>query len=338
MDTQELFITESWLREHCKLEQGSSLHVLENAKFTPAAYGLITDRKIRVRFGDRAESLLDRMEKSDSKQEKPFEKEGKPVSSVEVKSEEKVSSSENTQAASPDVSGNQLDIALLKAELKQEILKEIWRDFALTKDKPASNLPVSLGYDGWSEGRCVLCEQTVSEKASSMTHLGQHQLVAKNDAKLRVQGKLESAVAQVGLVSAQAKANPQTNNDFIARYLRDLRVLLIGLLSAIKSSEVFSQKLILADLNEEAIDKIAKNPLKYIGLDHFCSDGSQGVVVAQLDVLRTHIREVELEAAAVYMTHDFKVVRQDIMKTLNTLSHAVYVLMLFVAVSEKGNQ
>lgn len=329
MDTQELFITESWLRENCKLQQGSTLHVLENAKFTPAAYGLITDRKIRVRFGDRPESLLDRVEKSEEKSVESTSKTG----SIEIRKEE--------TSESPSIKAEKVELSTLKTlkeELKQEILKEVWRDFALMKEKETPKTLVAHDHDGWTDGRCALCHQAVSEKEPAMTHMGQHQLVAKTDAKLRVHGKLESAIAQIGLLCAQIKISPLlNNNDFIPHYLTDLRSLLIELLDSIKSSTIFVRKIDLAGLDAEGLSKIAKNPLKYLGQDHFVSDGSQGLIVAQLDVLRTHIRELELEAASVYVTHDFKVLRQDVMEALNIISHAIYVLMLFVLVSEKKN-
>lgn len=47
-----VYITETWLRETFRLEHGSTIAVPEDARLTPAAQGLLDDRRIIVRFGD----------------------------------------------------------------------------------------------------------------------------------------------------------------------------------------------------------------------------------------------------------------------------------------------
>ena len=307
MEPLELFVTETWLRQNCKLEHGSSLQLHADAKLTPAAHGLLTDRKIKVKFGDEL-----------------------PSENIIAEAENEIHTSFEPVA----ISGVSLpqDVKTLKEMLKQEILAEIWKDLALAKAPPVAVRKITA--NGRSSGCCALCQQPVDEKTARLTHVGQHTLVAKNEVRLRLQGKCESALSQLGLLYAQLVADG-TGNEFILNYLADLRGIVCSILKAVGSEEA-PAKIMLAGMDAQAIQNIAQNPLKYLGRDHIYSDGTQGVRIAQLEVLRTHIREAELEAAAVYITHDFKILRQDILSALNQVSHAIYVLMLFVFLSEQG--
>jgi ethanolamine utilization cobalamin adenosyltransferase len=76
--------------------------------------------------------------------------------------------------------------------------------------------------------------------------------------------------------------------------------------------------------------------LKYLGHDHLLSEMNQGARVARLNLLRAQIREAELYAADVYIARDFTVTRPDIMRGLNRLSSAVYVLTLLAYLAEQG--
>ena len=300
------FVTETWLRQNCKLEHGSVLQLPADAKLTPAAHGLLTDRKMQIKFGDDA----------------PADEAETPEAAPHLPEE-------------PIVSVCPQNLASLKETLKQELLAEIWKDLAVAQ-APARALSVQREAvtDGWSEGCCALCHQSVNEKTDVMTHAGSHILVAKNDFRLRLQGKLESALSQINLLYAQSVADG-CHNTFILNYLTDLRQVTDSVLQAVVDVKT-PAKILLAGLDGQAIENIACNPLKYLGRDHLYCDGTQGMRVAQLDVLRTHIREAELEAAAIYITHDFQMLRQDVLSTLNQLSQAVYVLMLFVFLSEQG--
>ncbi len=298
------FVTETWLRQNCKLEHGSVLQLPADAKLTPAAHGLLTDRKMQIKFG-----------------------EDEPADEVRMP--------EATPALPEEpVSVSPQNIAALKESLKQELLAEIWKDLAVAKT-PVRAVAVQRDTvtDGYSEGCCALCQQSVNEKTGVMTHAGSHILVAKNDFRLRLQGKLESALSQMNLLYAQLVAEA-CRNAFILTYLTDLHRLTDSVLKAVVDVKT-PAKMLLAGLDGQAVENIACNPLKYLGRDHLYCDGTQGVRVAKLDVLRTHIREAELEAAAIYITHDFQMLRQDILSTLNQLSQAVYVLMLFVFLSEQ---
>ncbi len=204
------------------------------------------------------------------------------------------------------------DFKALKEALKQEILCEIWKDLALTQ-KPVLTETARTDVEGL--GNSSKCE-----------------------ARLRLQAKLESALAQSGLLLAQTRAE-NDQNEFLLNYVGDVDAALYSVLNADKVN-LISDKLVFAGLDEQAIIEIMAKPEQYLGCGHFRCNGSQGVRVAQLEMLRTQIYEVELEARIAYATYDFRMLRQDILSVLNQSVRAVYVLMLFMFSSEqkeKGN-
>ncbi len=274
MEPVELFVTETWLRQNCTLAHGSELRLPAEAKLTPAAQGLLSDRRIQVFFGED----IDEQEES---LEEP--------ACVEA------------EAPKQDMP---TDLEALKQALKQEILCEIWKDFALAQK------PVCAETSGQTTGNGSKCE-----------------------AKLRLQAKLDSTLAQTALLLAQAKADHE-QNEFYINYLSDVYNALYSLVNAEKVT-VISDKLIFAGLDSEAIGEMMCKPEQYLGCSHFRCDGSQGVRVAQLETLRTQVFEIEQEARIAYTTYDFRTLRQDILSVLNQSVRAVYLLMLLVFSSEQ---
>lgn len=187
--------------------------------------------------------------------------------------------------------------------------------------------------DRHTAGRCLLCSQTIDKKPDTLTSLDGRSYVAKNDIRLKLRGKLDSAIACAVWVQAEFGSNGKTA--VLALLLADIRS---ALGNALKS-EVSGDPMLpiaMGELDEEAIHAISHNPLKYIGHDHLVPEASHGASVARLNVLRAQIREAELAAADVFIDTRFQVTRQDLMRALNRLSSAVYVLMLLTYLAEKG--
>ena len=74
------------------------------------------------------------------------------------------------------------------------------------------------------------------------------------------------------------------------------------------------------------IKKHSHNPNEFYGINHFLPSASMGIVMAQLNLLRTEIREVEIYAMKAFRNGS-SVKRLDIIEILNRMSSAVYVLM-----------
>lgn len=182
------------------------------------------------------------------------------------------------------------------------------------------------------EACCQMCGQPVAKKPDAMTHLDETTLAAKNDPRLKLRGKLDTAIAQAVLL--QEEFDPEGRFGVLAQWLADLRS---GLGNALRA-EVTGEPLppvSMGGMDAAAIRAVSHNPLKYLGQDHLLPEVGHGARVARLNLLRALIREVELCAADVYIARDYTVTRPDIMEGLNRLSSAAYVLMLVTYLAER---
>lgn len=184
----------------------------------------------------------------------------------------------------------------------------------------------------WEASECSLCHQPLNKKPDTLTHLNAHDLVAKNDPRLKLRGKLDSAIAHV--VWIQTEFDHEKRFTTLSHYLSDIRSALGNALRAEVTGEPMPA-ISMGEFDEKTLHDISHNPLKHIGHDHIVPEVSQGKTVAKLNILRAIIREAELIAADIYIARDFTVTRPDIMAGINRLSSAVYVMMLLVLLAER---
>ncbi|MDR2696471.1 MAG: ethanolamine utilization cob(I)yrinic acid a,c-diamide adenosyltransferase EutT [Deltaproteobacteria bacterium] len=180
---------------------------------------------------------------------------------------------------------------------------------------------------------CLMCGRPLRKKPDTLTHLDAHSLTAKNDPRLKLRGKLDSAIAHAVLL--QAEFDPQGSHPALAQWLADIRSALGNALKA-EVAGTAMPPIAMGDMDAEKIHAVSHKPLQHLGHDHLLPEAGQGARVARLNLLRAQIREAELYAADVYITRDFTVTRPDIMQGLNRLSSAVYVLMLLTYLAEQG--
>jgi ethanolamine utilization cobalamin adenosyltransferase len=76
-------------------------------------------------------------------------------------------------------------------------------------------------------------------------------------------------------------------------------------------------------MSGDEIRERSHHPERYFGLGHIRPHYSMGAIAAGLNTLRTRVREAELSACRAYEKMD----RADIIKVLNRLSSAVYILV-----------
>jgi len=67
-------------------------------------------------------------------------------------------------------------------------------------------------------------------------------------------------------------------------------------------------------LSEEEIHEYSHHPFKKIGVNHLIPSHHMGQIIAELNYLRTVVRQVELAACDVYMNNDGTVEREDIIR------------------------
>jgi ethanolamine utilization cobalamin adenosyltransferase len=226
---------------------------------------------------------------------------------------------------------------LAERQIRVKYLDEAGRAFVETAspgEEPAlRRVPVLTGKNERSVATCLLCSQPLATKPDTLTNLDGKTLVAKNDPRLKLRGKLDTAIAHA--VWIQTEFAPAKGKTPLALWLADVRSALGSVLKAEVSGEAMPP-VVMGEFDEAAIHAISHHPLKYLGHDHIVPEAGHGVQVARLNLLRAQIREAELLAADVFIDRDFKVTRPDLMQALNRLSSAVYVLMLATLLAERG--
>ncbi len=268
------YITETWLRERYGLEHDEEIQLPVGSRLTPAAEGLLSERRIVVKYTDAEGRVVE-------------DHPGEDVSQV--------------SGASGDTGKKRINPLTGSSER----------------------------YDA----RCQLCRQIVGDKPDTMTHLNRDTLVAKNDLRLKLRGKLDTAIAQAVLL--QERFDPEGRFATLAGWLGEVRSALGNVLKAEVTGEPLAP-ISMGGMDAGAIHAVSHNPLKYLGHDHLLPELGIGKRVASLNLLRAMIREAELAAADVYIARDYTVTRPDIMEGLNRLSSAAYVLMLLTYLAEQG--
>ncbi|WP_130805645.1 cobalamin adenosyltransferase [Senegalia massiliensis] len=163
-----------------------------------------------------------------------------------------------------------------------------------------------------------ICQYTgghLEEKPENMTQLYGNELVFKNHPSIIFRGKLDSLQSKI--LEIQVLAHKEKKSKLID----DLQEILEFVRNILKS-EVINEKI--KDFNffgieETDIREMSHNPKNNLGVDHILPDYKMGELVIGLNAIRSNIREVEIVSISLN--------RDDIIKSLNRLSSAVYVMM-----------
>lgn len=152
------------------------------------------------------------------------------------------------------------------------------------------------------------------EKPEHMTQLTGDLLVPKTHPRIVFRGRLDSLESVLLLLSLEEPGVQEPVLellDFVRRMLR----------AEVLDTPLPEGKLL--GLSQEELRTYSQLPQKYLGTPHFMPEPKHGLTVARLNRLRTQVREAELAAAAAFPQG-----REDIIRGLNRLSSAVYILML----------
>lgn len=152
------------------------------------------------------------------------------------------------------------------------------------------------------------------EKPEHMTQLTGEVLVPKTHPRIRFRGSLdslESRILLLALEEPELQAQCSELLDFVRQILK---------------CEVLEEPFRADRLLGMTLDQVraySQLPQQYLGIPHFMPGPRHGLRVARLNGLRTQVRQTELEAARAFPEG-----REDIIRGLNRLSSAVYILML----------
>jgi ethanolamine utilization cobalamin adenosyltransferase len=160
------------------------------------------------------------------------------------------------------------------------------------------------------------------EQQEHMTSLSGKTVVKKASPRIEFRGRLDSLDAFVVVVQLLAK------NEKVPALIEELEEVR-SRLHEIISCEVTDKPcadLSLWGLSSDAIRDRSHHPEKYFGIGHILPHHTMGIVAATLNHLRTQVRETELSACRAF-DGEASPERPDIIKALNRLSGAVYILI-----------
>ncbi|HIU26048.1 MAG TPA: cobalamin adenosyltransferase [Candidatus Copromorpha excrementigallinarum] len=176
---------------------------------------------------------------------------------------------------------------------------------------------VAIKFDGDAD------KKAQRKKEEYETSLYGTKLVVKNHPRIRLRGKLDSFQAEILRleVSAEKYGEKELLSDLeeILAFSRD-----------ILSAEVTGKsvgEIELFGLDEKRLRKVSQNPREFFGIGHIAPDYKMGEICVELNRLRSLSREVELAAIDAFVIKG-RVERADIIKALNRLSSAIYIVYL----------
>ncbi|NLM04663.1 MAG: cobalamin adenosyltransferase [Clostridiales bacterium] len=152
-------------------------------------------------------------------------------------------------------------------------------------------------------------------KPENMTQLYGNELVLKNHSNIIFRGKLDSLQSKILEIQVMANKN---NEKKLVEELQEVLNFARDILKAEVLNEEF-EDIALFGLSEKEIRAISHNPKKHLGVEHVLPNYEMGEIVVGLNSIRSQVREVELNAIPIE--------RNDLIKALNRLSSAIYVMM-----------
>ncbi|MDR3230093.1 MAG: hypothetical protein LBT65_01520 [Synergistaceae bacterium] len=160
-----------------------------------------------------------------------------------------------------------------------------------------------------------------TEKREHTTYLSAGNIVGKSDPRIEFRGLLDSLCAEVVERQVRLLKGPGAE---ASEDLEEVRTKLCDLLTCEATGKPCDE-LTLWGLSGDELRERSHYPAKYFGIGHIRAHYSMGKTAAELNVLRTKAREAELAACRAFETPE-GVERPDIIKFLNRLSSAIYVL------------
>ena len=165
----------------------------------------------------------------------------------------------------------------------------------------------------------------LEEKPEHMTHLDGTTLVPKTHPRILFRGKLDSLEARLLLCRLEVPEFDRELGEILDYTRRLLRWEVLG-------QPVEEGKLL--GLTEQELRRRSHFPQDYYGQPHFMPEASDGKRMIHLNLARTAAREAELAAAAAFTGPEGTVTRPDVIRAMNRLSSAIYLLMI----RQKGNE
>ncbi|MCL4515856.1 MAG: cobalamin adenosyltransferase [Firmicutes bacterium] len=210
-----------------------------------------------------------------------------------------------------------------------------WKMEVVSGEEHSMNLSAGGGFSGDRQNgapavsyTCRHCGGTLAEKPEHFTHLRGQSLVRKDHPRVRLRGKLDTL--QAFLIEAQVAAGTegQGQGHGQAGLIADLEELLqyTRRVLAAEVKEAPFEEIRLMGLNAEEIRRHSHYPKDYYGVDHLLPGYQHGLVLSKINLARTLAREAEIVAVEAFVDSDGRVAREDLLRALNRLSSALYII------------
>ena len=157
----------------------------------------------------------------------------------------------------------------------------------------------------------------VEEKPEHMTHLNGDVLVNKTHPRIRFRGAMDTLEAELLLCQAECSVDALGEVLALARNILGCEVL---------EKPVTEDTLL--GMTQDELRQRSHRPQDFYGQPHFMPHASDGVRVLRLNKARCAARAAELAAAEAFCDRDGCVTRLDILRALNRMSSAIYILMI----------
>ncbi|WP_028856797.1 hypothetical protein [Psychrilyobacter atlanticus] len=172
------------------------------------------------------------------------------------------------------------------------------------------------------------------EKPEYMTQLSENILIKKNHKIIFFRSKIDNFLSELILIEKQVNTD---KNKGLKEDFKSIKQFLDEIIKAEVLNTKLDKDLKIFNLSLEKIRKISHNPKKYFSMDHLFGISSENNLrTLYLNKLRTLIREVEVTAVDAFVSES-KVQKIDLLKALNRLSSAIYIMMLKEEKGEYGN-
>lgn len=215
-----------------------------------------------------------------------------------------------------------VDADVFVTPLAREYLRDRRISLVITEARPAVMTRTPLPKQGEHTYIDAKTGAGYDEKPEHMTHLRANVLVPKSHPRIEFRGQLDALQAEI--ICLQVKAE-EAHAPKLVEDLSDILLSTRLILGAEVKDEPLNPVKILG-MNTEELRSHSHNVKKYFGIDHPVPDYSMGMMAADLNRLRTKVREVELSAMHAFENENGRVERADIIEHLNRLSSGVYIV------------